>query len=429
MRSTSLMSLLLGLTVSVIAAAQTPVLSISGANFRPVALALPTPLVRDEAARQKASEFDQALLFDLNASGLFQMLNRDSFLASIQEGMTASSIRFDEWANVGAESLVKAELSSSGNVLRATLRLFTVATGREEFKTVATGTEDNPARLAHKLANALYKYFSRETGPFESRLAFVKKTGSGKDIYLADWDGRNAMRLTSGGINLLPALTPDGSTVAYTTYMGGKPEIYVQRIGKNAVPLVRTGRMATGITFSADGRKMAYSLSDGENTQIWVAQADGSAAKQVTDTPYFINTSPSFSPDGQRIAFVSNRGGNPQIYVMGIDGSSPRRLTFQGNYNQTPVWSPRGDLIAFTARDERNAFDLFTVNVESGKISRITQDQGNNEEPAFSPNGKLIIFSSNRGGGSRLYVATVDGSHQLELPMEKGHFGTPDWSR
>jgi TolB protein len=149
---------------------------------------------------------------------------------------------------------------------------------------------------------------------------------------------------------------------------------------------------------------------------------------KVTDTKFFLNTSPSWSPDGKRIAFVSNRAGNPQIYVMGADGSAQKRITFQGNYNTTPNWSPRGDLIAFTARDERNAFDLFTVNVENNKITRLTQDASGNEEPVFSPNGRLILFSSTRGGSRGLHVMTFDGNNQMPLPMEKSDVTTPDWA-
>ena len=114
---------------------------------------------------------------------------------------------------------------------------------------------------------------------------------------------------------------------------------------------------------------------------------------------------------------------------MNADGSGVRRVTFQGNYNQTPSWSPRGDLIAFTARDERNAFDVFTVEVETGKITRVTQDQGNNEEPAFSPNGRLLMFTSNRQGGSKLVVSTLDGRNQIVLPTDKGFYITPHWAR
>jgi TolB protein len=156
-----------------------------------------------------------------------------------------------------------------------------------------------------------------------------------------------------------------------------------------------------------------------------VASADGSSPQALTDTPYFINSSPTWSPDGKRIAFVSNRAQTPQIYVLTVSNpKDARRLTFQGNYNQTPDWSPRGDLIAFTARDERNAFDLFTVNVETGKVSRLTQDQGNNQEPTFSPNGRLIVFSSNRSGSSQLWVRPR--GQNRKMPLSQGR-QTPDW--
>jgi TolB protein len=52
------------------------------------------------------------------------------------------------------------------------------------------------------------------------------------------------------------------------------------------------------------------------------------------------------------------------------DGSNQRRLTFQGEYNQTPEWSPKGDKILFTARDERLIFDIFTVEVATGHDQR-----------------------------------------------------------
>jgi TolB protein len=188
--------------------------------------------------------------------------------------------------------------------------------------------------------------------------------------------------------------------------------------------------MVSGVAYSPDGSRIAYSVADGENAEIWVAAADGSGAKKLTDTRYFLNSSPSWSPDGKKLAFVSNRLGNPQIFIMGADGSEPFVVTHQGTYNTTPAWSPRGDLIAFTARDERNAFDIFTANIENPKavkITRLTQDAANNEEPSFSPNGRLVLFSSTRGGFRGLWVMTFDGNNQVALPLEKGEYTTPDW--
>jgi len=406
--------------------AQQPVIEISGANFRPMPVAVPPVTAQDDAAKEAQAEVDAALMFDLQACGLFQVLDRKSYLADAKEGVTASSITFENWVNVGAETLVKTQLSRDGDTLRGELRLFNVNAGREELKASESVPSKDARRLAHKLANAVYKHFTKETGPFESRIAFVRKTASGKDVYLADWDGKNAAAVSTGNINVLPSIAPDRS-VAFTSYKRGKPELFVGRPGQEPTPLVANGRMVAGVDFSADGKRIAYSVSDGENAEIYLAAADGTGARKLTDTRYFLNSSPAFSPDGKKLAFVSNRGGSPQIYVMNVDGSDVKRLTFQGNYNQTPAWSPRGDLIAFTARDERNAFDLFTIDVTTGKVKRLTQDTRNNEEPSFSPNGRLILFCSTRGGTKSLYVMTSDGENQVALPMDKGDFTTPDW--
>jgi TolB protein len=410
-----------------VALSQAPVIEISGANFRPLPLALAQPQSQDDGAKKLVAEFDDALKFDLSACGLFQVLDRKSFLADPKEGITASSINFSNWSNIGADALVKTQLSADGEMVRGDLRLFTVASGKEELKASEQAAHKDVRRLAHKLANALYKFYTHETGPFETKIAWSRKTAGGKDVYLSDWDGKNAVGIGVGGINTLPTIAPDGA-VAFTSFRSGKPDLFVSRNGAMPKTLVASGRMATGIAYSADGKRIAYSLADGESAQIYVANPDGSSSRQLTNTPFFINTSPSWSPDGKRIAFVSNRGGTPQVYVMSSEGGDAKRLTFQGNYNQTPDWSPRGDLIAFTARDERNAFDLFTIAVDSGKVTRLTQDQGNNEEPSFSPNGRLILFTSTRSGGvPRLFVMTFEGNNQVELPAEKGAYSTPDW--
>jgi TolB protein len=410
------------------ALAQAPIIEISGANFRPLPIAVPAPQALNDGAKSVAQAFDDAFFFDCSAAGIFQVLDRKSYLADSKEGFTASTITFSRWADVGAEALVKVQLSLDGKDLRGEMRLFTVASGKEELRLVHVEPQDQPRKLAHFFADALYKQFTREPGPFQTHIAFVRRVGKGKDVYLADWDGRRASAVAQGNINLLPVVTPDGASVAFTSYRSGKPALYLQKPGGQPQPLVTAGALVTGAAFSPDGKRLAYSMAQGEGAQIFVANADGSNPQALTDTPYFINSSPTWSPDGKRIAFVSNRAQTPQLYVLTV--SSPkdvRRLTFQGNYNQTPDWSPRGDLIAFTARDERNAFDLFTVNVETGKVSRLTQDQGNNQEPSFSPNGRLIVFSSTRSGTSQLWVMTADGQNQKMLPMDKGDYSTPDW--
>jgi TolB protein len=419
---------LLGFLLPALALAQAPVIDITGAKFRPVPLAVPEPMGQGEGVRAAARDFDAALMLDLNVLGIFQVLERKGFLADAKEGLTGASIQFNRWADVGAEALVKTQLAREGDALRAELRLFNVGAGKEELKLAAQAPADQPRRLAHQLADALYTHYTREPGPFaKSRIAYGRKAGDAREVWVADWDGGNAQPIIRAGLNLLPALVPGGDEVAFTSYLSGTPDIYVARAGGRPKALVARRQMATGVAYSSDGKRVAYSLSEGEGAQLWVADADGSNARRITDTPSMINSSPSWSPDGKRLAFVSNRFGSPQVFVMNADGSGVQRLTYQGNYNQTPDWSPRGDLIAFTARDERNAFDLFVVEVATRKITRLTQDQGNNEEPVFSPNGRLILFTSTRDGAKRMYVMTADGNNQTPLPLERGTYSTPAW--
>ena len=94
-----LLSLLL---LPVAALAQAPVIQISGANFRPLPLAATPPLVQGEEAKASAQQVDDTLMYDLRASGIFQVLDRSSFLADPKEGMAAGSINFSRWADVGA---------------------------------------------------------------------------------------------------------------------------------------------------------------------------------------------------------------------------------------------------------------------------------------------------------------------------------------
>lgn len=413
--------------VTTSARAQQNVIEISGANFRPMPVAVAAPVTQDEGAKKVAGEFDAALMYDFAACGLFQVLDRKSYLAPPTEGVTAASIAFSKWSDVGAESLVKTQLSTDGETVRADLRLFSVAAGHEDLKVSEALPTKDVRRLAHKLANAVYKQLTRETGPFETRIAFTRKSPAGRDVWVSDWDGHNANRITNGDVNVIPALVPGGG-VAFTSYRQRKPWLWTARPGGEPTLTVKQGDMVTGVAFSPDGRRLAVSISEGENAEIYVGNADGTGLSRVTDTKFFLNTSPTWSPDGKRLAFVSNRGGNPQIYVMAAEGGAAKRVTFQGNYNTTPAWSPRGDVIAFTARDERNAFDLFTVNVNSGKVIRLTQDASNNEEPAFSPNGRLIMFTSTRTGSRHLHVMTFDGNNQIALPIEKADYSTPDWA-
>jgi TolB protein len=398
-----------------------PVLEISGASFQPTPLAV-VPV-------KGAAPLSDALLRDLDLSGLFDLVDPTSFLAEPPTaGLDAKSIRFENWAAVGADHLVKGHAAGDDKSgWKLDLRLYQVATAKEVLKaTYAVKTSELPS-AAHEFADRVYRYFTNEEGIFRTRVAFVRKTPEGKAVWVSDLDGRNASAVAAGGgLNLLPAFAPEGRRLAFTSFRTGSPMCHLLDLEKKAVrPFPAKGEMQTGAAFSPDGKRIALTISVNGNSDIWVMNADGTGLKNLTDSRE-TESSPAWSPDGRRIAFVSTRSGEPQVHVMNADGTGVTRLTTQGRYNQTPDWSPRGDVVAFTGRDERNVFDLFTVNVETKQIKRLTQDEGHNEEPSFSPNGRHILFVSTRDGGRRqLWVMNADGTHPR--PLGLADVTTPAW--
>jgi TolB protein len=308
------------------------------------------------------------------------------------------------------------------------MRLYDVARQQELLHGTYTAQRQGLRQVAHRFGDDVVRFFTREPGVFQTRIAWVRETDAGKQIVVSEWDGFAPQAITGADINLLPSWSPDGKSIIFTSFRdgGGAHLFAVDLAALNVRPLVITGDFATGGVFSPDGSRLVFSSSHNDNSDVYVAKADGSAPKRVTDARG-IDISASWSPDGKRIAFVSERAGTPQIYTMAADGSDVRRLTFQGNYNQEPAWSPKGDLIAFSGRDEHRVFDLYTVAVDTGKVTRLTQNQGTNEKPAWAPNGRYLLFSSTRTGKRQIWMCQPDGSNHRQVTNEKVGASDPSW--
>jgi TolB protein len=405
--------------------AQRPQIEIGAPNFKPLPIAV-APLLAEAGAEAEADEIARVLRYDLHLSGLFNVLDPRSFLADPAEGIQGAEIRFPRWADVGAQGLVKARIRKAPGEVGGSFRLFDVPASRELLGLELRG----PAArgLAHHFADEIIRHYTREPGVFSTRVAAIRKGREGRELVLFDADGAAARVAYRDPIMLLPAWRPDGGAIGFTSYRGGKPEVWLVELASGqARRLASVGELTTGVAWSPDGSRIAFSASQGGNSDIYVARGDGSDVQRLTRDPA-TDSSPSWSPDGRRIAFVSTRSGNPHLFVMNADGSEARRLTFQGNYNQTPRWSPRGDLIAFTARDERKVFDVFVVSPDTGRVARVTQDQGRtNEEPTWAPNGRLLAFTSDRGGRPQLVVSTVNGERQTVVTQDANELAMPAW--
>ena len=121
------------------------------------------------------------------------------------------------------------------------------------------------------------------------------------------------------------------------------------------------------------------------------------------------------------------------IYASSMNGieKSVRRISFVGEFNATPRFSPSGGEIVFSSWLD-NRFDLFKISFDGKNLSRLTKDFGSNEDPSFSPDGEFIAFTSQRILDSNkerkdIYLMDKDGEILRKLDRLKGKSQSPRW--
>lgn len=397
------------------------VIDVSGTKGGKYPIALPTAPEGDQTAKDIASVES----FDLNVAGPFKVLDPAGFLADLKsEGI---SIEPQKWKDVGAYGVIKYKASADS----IDFKLYEVSKGakaslEKTYKRAGTDTRT----IVHKWCNEVVKYYTGEPGFFGSKITFTAK-GKGKSAIMAmDFDGQNAYSVSNNSsTNILPAFSPSGGQIAYTSFMRSNPDLYVAPAGGGRPKKISGQKgMNTGAAWSPDGSKFAITLSKDGNPEIYIINAsDGSIVKRLTNNRY-IDTSPAWSPDGSQIAYVSDQNGGPQIFVMPASGGKATQVSFNGNYNTTPTWSPKAGkhIIAYTTRDG-GSYDIVALDIDTKTMTRITQGEGSNEEPAFSPNGRAIAFArTSGGGGAGIYIASADGTGKA-VKVFSGSTTGVDW--
>jgi len=353
---------------------------------------------------QTSRDIAQIESFDMSVAGIFKVLNPTSFLADLKsEGL---GIEPQKWKDVNAYGVMKYRVG--GDAIE--FRLYEVSKGATPVLSKSYPRRGDTRQIVHRWCNEVVKYYTGEPGFFGSKIAFTAKGKGRSSIIAMDFDGANAYSVShNDSTNILPAWSPSGGEIAYTSFMRSNPDLYVGPAGGGRPRRLSAQRgMNTGAAFSPDGRQIALTLSKDGNPEIYIISAsDGSVIRRITNDKA-IDTSPAWSPDGSQLAFVSDRNGGPQIFVVSASGGTPRQVSFNGNYNTTPTWSPQKGkhIIAYTTRDG-STYDIVTLDLDSNQMTRITQNQGQNEEPAFSPNGRAIAFARQ---GQGVFIANADGS-------------------
>ena len=391
-----------------------------------VPIAIPTP----SGGHSKTSEFYAVIRRDLDISGWFDVIDPAAFVEPKGAGITPGKFQFTDWDVPGAVVLAKTKLGEAGpGELRAEVWVYDVPGRRRLGAKAFTVRATSWRSLAHRVANEIIFQVTGQTAPFNTRFAYARRTSTGKEIGLVDFDGHGRTSVTNNGsINLKPIWSPSGNKLSFTSYKEGNPDLYIADLSKGQIRRI-SNRMGINIggVWSPSGGAMALTLAPDGNPDIYTINPQNGRKIARLTTSGGIDVAPSYSPDGSKIAWVSERSGGAQIYVMGAGGGGAKRVTFSGSFNTDPVWSPDGSRIAYVGR-VGGRFDIFVVNADGSGVVRITQSMGDNEDPSWSPDGNYIAFSSTRKGGKHIWMSTADGVHQVQLTQGSGGYNNPNWS-
>jgi Tol biopolymer transport system component/DNA-binding winged helix-turn-helix (wHTH) protein len=216
---------------------------------------------------------------------------------------------------------------------------------------------------------------------------------------------KTAQITTWTSLDIYPAFSPDGNSIAYSSDHDGNFEIYVKPLtaGGRETQITSDGQQNFEPAFSPDGKFIAYySKTSGG---ICIVPASGGKTKQITT----FGSRPAWSPDGNSIAFQSDTitdlgaAASPAIppstiWIVSSHGGEPAQLTQAGNPaggHGSPAWSPDGARIVFSASDfSGNSGSIWTVSGKGGDLRQLAQQAS---EPVFAPDGESVYYGSNLG--------------------------------
>jgi len=238
------------------------------------------------------------------------------------------------------------------------------------------------------------------------------------------------VRLTNGETDdMVPSFTNDGrirfarivDKVAYSYTMAAD--------GSGAAREVSIAELKRGL-WSPDGKMVMYHR-DGSDTQLYLANSDGSGERQL---PFKAGNS-SWSRDSKSILFqqflTTDKGTkNSDIFQFTIASNEVKPIVENAAFDGDPSLSPDGKTLLFVSERDGN-IEVYKKDLATGTETRLTNSPGHDSYPSFSPDGTQIVFNSDREReNTDVYIMNADGSGLRKLTdLPTNEFVTSDpWS-
>ena len=215
--------------------------------------------------------------------------------------------------------------------------------------------------------------------PDGKQIAFSRRLNEGGSaIFVMDADGQNQRRLSfEPGTNIVSHWSPDGDRIAFLSIRDGGRRIYTMDTDGQNVRQITHRRRAfeSAPAWSPDGKWLAFGSGDKGGWGIYLVDPQGGNETQIfhsnaSNLDYSVLGRPAWSPDSQHLIFVAPwaeawREGYAGLVRIRVDGGIPTYLkTEELSHWESPVWSPDGNTLLFSARKQQKPEDaIFFINL------------------------------------------------------------------
>ena len=393
------------------------------------------------SAAQKAAALDLVKLLRND----FSFYQKKFFLIEAAPNNTTfrQMTNYEYWNSKGVRYLGTASVDKSGDSMKVTVQFEDIKNRKQIYNHTATANIANIRSVGHEMANAVYKQIIGKDSIFTSKIVFVsdrntKGRKTVKEVYMMDFDGKNVNQITShGGIVISPSISSDGRYLVYSmisnTAKKRNNDLYLMDMKTRETKILsnREG-VNSGAIFLSGGKSIALTLTVSGNAEIYEMNIETQELRKITNH-FSSDVDPSVTPDGNLMTFLSDRAGKAMIYTMDPRGTETnvKRISFVGQFNATPRFSPDGKEIVFSSWLD-NSFDLFRISSDGQGLSRLTKDFGSNEDPTYSNDGEFIAFTSQRvisrsRADQNIYIMDRDGGILGAITSGFGNCISPRW--